>query len=100
MGPLTKREVFAHLLDLRECAINNDEEGFKRLARIILISRSPELKELYEWSKENGHVKKENLKKNFNRRAEAMEELIKVSYPCFQTGNFNSFFEFLPKLGV
>ena len=98
--PFTKKEIFAHLLDLKACADRNNKEEFVALARRIIIPHSPELRELYEYSKAQGFIKKEKLRKNFSRKVEATEELIDVAYICFQSGNFNPLFAYLPRIGV
>jgi hypothetical protein len=97
---MTQNEIFAHLLNLRVFAEREDQQGFSNYARKILISNSPGMENFYNYSDADGHTKKINLKKNFNRRAEGMEDLIRVAYPCFQTGNFNPLFKYVSSLGV
>jgi hypothetical protein len=97
---ITKKEIFAHLLDLKSCAERNNWHEFHHLALKILIPYSPELEQLYCLTPGKGITKKDRLKKNFNRRAEGMEELIRISFECFKTGECNPIFDYLPKLGI
>jgi hypothetical protein len=95
-----KSDLLRQISDLRTAAMQNDMDNFHRLAMEIILEHSPELKEHYEMAGESGFMKKQKLKKNFRRKAEAMEELVRIAYPCFRSGNFEPLFTYLPKLGI
>jgi hypothetical protein len=94
IGPLTKKEVLAHLLDLRNYAENDDKDGFSQLALSIVLQRNPQLAQLFTLSKEKGYEQRDDISTQDKARISELDDMICKAYPCFQSGNFSSMFVF------
>jgi hypothetical protein len=93
---MDKKELFAHLLDLKSCAVRGHKDEFRRLALIIMVPKNETLKKAYCHTREHGYMLSSNLDPEKQKQAEETEKLIDLGFECFRSDNFKPLLDLLP----